>query len=77
MTFSCGNLPTNNFTVILNVSKQLGNGTIDSKVIRPCFMVKSPGIFIGRRGQNLRSLQERSGSFIYSDNNGRLVVSSI
>ena len=30
--------------------------------------VRSPGLFIGRRGQNLRSLQKRTGTLIYSDN---------
>ena len=36
--------------------------------------VRCPGLFIGRRGANLRSLQTRTGTLVYQDgNNGWFV----
>ena len=48
-------------------SSQYSNKPWGMKVCR-VLSVRNPGLFIGRRGQNLRSLQKRTGTLIYSDN---------
>ncbi len=53
-------------------SSQYSNNICGMQVCRG-LSVNNPGLFIGRRGKNIRSLQKRTGTIIYSDNDGWFV----
>jgi hypothetical protein len=61
-----------NRTTIIAKSAAIAKSSQYSRIVCnmkvcPGLSVKNPGFFIGPRGQNIRSLQRRTGTLVYQD----------